>query len=171
LACCWCASLHSAHGHHSFYWLLRWWRRRLLLRSSPNLEPTDLPPSKSLNLSSRISILSHIRSATKWGVCKRRTSPSPGDSALSTGASRNATPSQTPLSWLFPTSGVSGSTLGSPLRPATLELKHEQSLRHLRAYATVWSAHVLSSERSLGTEQSNRRSARSSDPRIERSVP
>jgi hypothetical protein len=110
--------------------------------SSPNLEPIDLPVSDSSN-PSRTSILSRIGSVTRWGARKRRTSPSTADPVESIDG-RDATPrpaatSQAPSptrtpSWFFRSSD---SIPGSPLGSATLELKHERSFRHLRAYPTV----------------------------------
>ncbi|KAI0247749.1 hypothetical protein BJV78DRAFT_896701 [Lactifluus subvellereus] len=115
--------------------------------SSPNPEAIDLPSSETSN-SSRTSILSRIGSVTRWGVRKRRTSPSPGHADESAEAGRDATPraaasqatspSRTP-SWFFRSSDTPDSTPGSPLGSATLELKHERSLRHLGAYAALHS--------------------------------
>src|SRR5712691_4484755 len=113
--------------------------------SSPSPGPVDLPPSETSN-SSRSSILSRIGSVKRWGVHKRFTSPGPSDTADDLKAERDATPRapgfqpQTPSqipSWFFRSSETPDSTPGSPLASTTLELKHERSFRHLKAFAVV----------------------------------
>ena len=113
--------------------------------SSPSPGPADLPPSETSN-SSRSSILSRIGSVKRWGVRKRFTSPGPSDPAEDLKAERDATPratgfqpqspSRTP-SWFFRSSETPDSMPGSPLASANLELKHERSFKHLRAFAVV----------------------------------
>ena len=113
--------------------------------SSPSPGPVDLPPSETSN-SSRSSILSRIGSVKRWSVRKRLTSPGPSDAAERIQAERDATPRaaasqpQSPSrapSWFFRSSETPDSMSGSPLASATLELKHERSFRHLKAFAAV----------------------------------
>ena len=115
--------------------------------TTPNQAPADLSPSESSNNNPRSSILSRIGSVKRWGVRKRRTSPSPSDAVAAgeqsgkdatprAAASQSQTPSRTP-SWFFRSSDTLQSTPGSPLSTAALELKHERSFKHLKAFAPV----------------------------------
>jgi hypothetical protein len=113
--------------------------------SSPLQGPANLPPSESSN-SSRPSILSRLGSVKRWGVRKRFASPGPSDATDGALSERDATPraaalqAQTPSrtpSWFFRSSDTPDSTPDSPLGSATLELKHERSFRHLRAFTAV----------------------------------
>ena len=111
--------------------------------STPNAAPADLSPSESS--ANRSSILSRIGSVKRWGARKRRTtSPGPSDAVAASeqlgkdatprAATSQQTPSRTP-SWFFRSSDTLDSTPGSP--SAGLELKHERSFKHLRAFAPV----------------------------------
>ncbi|KAF8264574.1 hypothetical protein EI94DRAFT_1738197 [Lactarius quietus] len=110
--------------------------------TTPNMSPADLSPAESSNNNPRSSILSRIGSVKRWSVRKRRTSPGPSDAGQlpsrdatpRAAASQSQTPSRTP-SWFFRSSDTLDSTPGSPLGSATLELKHERSFRHLKAFA------------------------------------
>ncbi|KAI9461876.1 hypothetical protein F5148DRAFT_1214570 [Russula earlei] len=112
--------------------------------SSPIPAPVDLPPSETSS-SSRSSILSRLGSVKKWAVRKRFTSPGPSDVAEGTQAERDATPRATAFqaqspsrnpNWFFRSSETPDPTPGSPSGPI-LELKHERSFRHLRAFTAI----------------------------------
>ncbi|KAI9454490.1 hypothetical protein BJY52DRAFT_1284609 [Lactarius psammicola] len=128
--------------------------------TTPNPAPADLPPSESSSNNPRSSILSRIGSVKKWGVRKRLTSPGPSDAVAAdeqpgrdatprAAASQSQTPSRTP-SWFFRPSDTPESTQGSPLGSAPLELKHERSFRHLKAFAPVDSPTKTKQGRILG---------------------
>jgi hypothetical protein len=125
--------------------------------STPNPAPSDLSPSESSN-NNRSSILSRIGSVKRWSVRKRRTtSPGPSDAvAVSEQLGKDATPraaaSQTPRtpSWFFRSSDTLESTPRSPLGSTGLELKHERSFKHLRAFAPVDSPTKTKQGRILG---------------------
>ena len=128
--------------------------------TTPNPAPADLPPSESSSNNPRSSILSRIGSVKRWGVRKRLTSPGPSDVVAAdeqpgrdatprAAAPQSQTPSRTP-SWFFRSSDTPESTPGSPLGSATLELKHERSFKHLKAFAPVDSPTKTKQGRILG---------------------
>jgi hypothetical protein len=126
--------------------------------TTPNSASAELPPSES---NPRSSILSRIGSVKRWGARKRLTSPGPSD-ALDAGeqpgrdatpraaASQSQTPSSRTPSWFFRSSETPESTPGSPLGSTTLELKHERSFKHLKAFAPVDSPTKTKKGRILG---------------------